>query len=338
MSAPLSRVVVVGRDADLWLTANALAHALASAGVQLVAVELPSRVKPSQVSASLPPLEALHAKLNINEFALLRAAQGSFSLGQNIVAGCRRIPSFFHAWGAYGAPIDGSPFYPCWLKAVRFGLNSPFQSFCPTAVAAQNGRMLLPDDATLAFGRTDYGYHLQTLAYVGVLKSNSAALGVTLHEAHRVEVLRGADSIAAVIVNGSTRVEGEFFIDATGEERLLGAGLGSSEESWKGQFPADRMLIARAPKFTSIPAFAEIRTSPSGWTALHPCQALTGVVHTFSSALTQDDAALRAAAAAAGAPLSEASFRSLNPGRRSQGLDGQLCRRGRGGLPLRSHP
>ena len=324
----LSRVVVVGRDADLWLTANAIGHALAPAGVKVIAVELPSRVNLSRVSASLPPLEALHAKLNINEATLLRASGGSFSFGQNIVAGCRRIPNFFHAWGAYGAPIDGSPFYPCWLKAVRFGLNSPFQSFCPTAVAAQNGRMLLPDDATVAFGRTDYGYHLQTLAYVGVLKSNSAALGVTLHEAHAVEVVRSSssDSITAVIVNGSTRIEGEFFIDATGDEaRLLGGVLGVAEQSWRDHFPADRMLIARAPKFTSIPPFAEIRTSPLGWTALHPCQALTGVVHTYSSALTEDEAALRAAAAAAGAPLCEASFHTLNPGRQARAWVGNCA-------------
>jgi tryptophan halogenase len=295
----LSRVVVVGRDADLWLTANAIGYALAPAGVKVIAVELPSRVNLSRVSASLPPLEALHAKLNINEATLLRASGGSFSFGQNIVAGCRRIPNFFHAWGAYGAPIDGSPFYPCWLK-----------------------------DATVAFGRTDYGYHLQTLAYVGVLKSNSAALGVTLHEAHAVEVVRNSssDSITAVIVNGSTRIEGEFFIDATGDEaRLLGGVLGVAEQSWRDHFPADRMLIARAPKFTSIPPFAEIRTSPLGWTALHPCQALTGVVHTYSSALTEDEAALRAAAAAAGAPLCEASFHTLNPGRQARAWVGNCA-------------
>src|ERR1700735_429168 len=102
----LSRVVVVGRDVDLWLTANAIGHALKPAGVKLTVVELPSQLNSSHVSASLPPLEALHAKLNINESALLRVPAGSFSFGQNIVAGCRGVQNFFHAWGAYGAPID----------------------------------------------------------------------------------------------------------------------------------------------------------------------------------------------------------------------------------------
>ena len=95
----LSKVVVVGRDADLWLTANAIGYALRPAGVQVVAVELPSRLDAAQIGASLPPLEALHAKLNIDESALLRATGGSFSFGQNIICGCRRVPNFFHAWG-----------------------------------------------------------------------------------------------------------------------------------------------------------------------------------------------------------------------------------------------
>ena len=323
MNCPLSSVVVVGRDVDLWLSANAIARALAHAGVRVTAIELPSRLTSSHVSASLPPLEALHAKLNIDESALLRVTGGSFSFGQNIVAGCRRVPNFFHAWGAYGAPIDRSPFYPCWLKAVRFGLSSPFQSFSPTAVAAQNGRMLLPDDATTAFGRTDYGYHLNTLSYVALLKSNTAALGVKILQARNIDVVGAPEAITALIVDGTSPVEGELFIDATGEEaRLLGKVMNVPEESWRDYFPADRMLMARAPKFTSIPAFAEIRTSPFGWTAVYPSRTLTGIVHTFSSTAQQDDAAVRAASAAAGAPLSDPTFQTLHHGRRSQGWVG----------------
>ena len=110
----LSRVVVVGRDVDLWLCVNALCAALGPVGVQVVAIELPTGLQPSDVSATLPPLEALHTKLNIQESSLLRLTGGSFSLGHNIgaVSGRRGVPNFFHAWGAYGAPIDGHAFFP----------------------------------------------------------------------------------------------------------------------------------------------------------------------------------------------------------------------------------
>jgi tryptophan halogenase len=321
---PLSRVVVLGRDADLWLCVNAVSRALKPAGVQLVAIELPTGLKPSHVSATLPPLEAFHAKLDIKESSLIRATGGSFSFGHNFVAISARTPNFFHAWGAYGAPIDGSAFFPCWLKATRHGLNIAFQNFCLTAVAAQNGRMLLPDDATSAFGRTDYGYHMQTMAYAGYLKSIAATLGVNMIEAQHVSVEREDNgSIAALIVDGSLRVEGQLFVDATGEDAvLIGQSLAVPCESWRQYFSVDRVLIARAPVFTSIPPFAEIRAAPNGWNALHPNQVATGVVHAYSSGISSDAAALESATAASGAKLADVSYHSVNPSIRSRVWEG----------------
>jgi tryptophan halogenase len=321
---PLSRVVVLGRDADLWLCVNAIARALGPVGVHVVAIELPTRLKPSQISATLPPLEAFHAKLGIKEPSLIRATGGSFSFGQNIVSVSGRLPNFFHAWGAYGAPIDGSAFFPCWLKATRYGLNVSFQDFCLTAVAAQNGRMLLPDEATSAFGRTDYGYHMHTMAYAGHLKSISAALGVKIHQAQRGIVERDENGlIAALIVDGSLRIEGQLFVDATGADAILiGQSLDVPSEHWRQHFSVDRVLSATAPAFTTTPPFAEIRTARAGWTALHPNQAATGVLHAYSSGLLSDEAALDSATTASGAKLADVSFRSVNPCVRSRVWEG----------------
>src|SRR5271169_2852622 len=101
---PLSRVVVMGRDVDLWLCVNAISRALGAAGVHVTAIELPTRLRSSDISATLPPLEAFHAKLGIKEPVLIRATAGSFSFGQNFVAGLGpgSAVNFFHAWGAYG--------------------------------------------------------------------------------------------------------------------------------------------------------------------------------------------------------------------------------------------
>ena len=323
-NAPLSRVVVVGRDADLWLSVNALSGALTCVGVQVVAVELPTRLKPSHVSATLPPLEAFHTKLGLKEATLLRVTAGSFSFGQNVVDLSGKVPNFFHAWGAYGAPIEGSAFFPCWLKARRLGLNRSFQHFCLTAIASQNGRMLLPDEATAALGRTDYGYHLHTMAYVAYLKSIAVALGIRVYEAQRVGVERRDDgSISALSIDGSVSLEGELFVDASGEDAvLIGRSLGVASDYWRPHFKVDRVISARAPAFTSIPPFAEIRTARAGWTALHPSQAVTGVVHAFSSDLVSDVAALESASAACGVKLAEGSFHSVNPGVRAQVWEG----------------
>ena len=323
---PLSRVVVMGRDVDLWLCVNAISRALGPAGVSVIAIELPTRLRSSEVGATLPPLEALHSKLDIKEPSLIRATAGSFSLGQNFVggSGVGRTANFFHAWGAYGASIDGSAFFPCWLKATRYGLKLSYQDFCLTAVAAKNGRMLLPDEATSAFGRTDYGYHMQTIAYAGYLKSTAATLGVKIYEAQKGLVERDeTGSIAALIIDGSLRIEGQLFVDATGPDAILiGRSLEVPSEDWRHYFSVDRVLAARAPAFTKTPPFAEIRITGVGWTALHPNQASTGVLHAYSSEFLSDEAALESASGAAAAKLADVSFQTVNPCVRSRVWDG----------------
>ena len=78
---------------------------MARRGVQVVAVELPTRLKPSHISATLPPLEAFHAKLGIKEAALIRVTAGSFSFGQNVVRLSGKVPNFLsclgRVWGAH---------------------------------------------------------------------------------------------------------------------------------------------------------------------------------------------------------------------------------------------
>jgi tryptophan 7-halogenase len=326
---PLSRVVVLGRDADLWLCVNAISRALGPAGVQVTAIELPTRLTASLVSATLPPLEAFHAKLGIQEPALIRSIGGTFSFGQSIVGHSGGSPShrtanFFHAWGTYGAPIDGAAFFPCWLKATRHGLNISFQDFCLTAVAARNGRMLLPDEATSAFGRTDYGYHLQSMAYASHLKSIAATRGIKMYQAQTGSVERDENGlIAALMIDGSLRIEGQLFVDASGEEAILiGRSLAVPWTSWRSQFGVDRLLSARAPAFTSTPPFAEIRTARDGWTALHPNQVATGVLHAYSSGVCGDEDALQSATATSGANLADVFIRSVHPGVRSNVWEG----------------
>jgi tryptophan 7-halogenase len=306
----LADVVVLGRDTDLWLCANSLLRALRPVGVRVITVELPTRLAPSHISASLPPLEALHTQLGIAESALLRRTAGSFSLGQNFM-----VPGFFHAWAAHGVPIDGNHFFSCWLKARRDGLNVPLRSFCLTAVAAQNGRMLVPDEATTAFGRTDYGYHFQTWGYVSYLKSLAVSLGVECHHTGEVEVERALDgSITALVIDGGARIAGQLFVDATGADAILiGRTLQVPCESGWEHFNVDRILTARAPAFTTIPPFAEVRPSRAGWTLLHPSLAATGVVHAYCADLLSDDAAFESASAVAGVKLADASCHAVNP-------------------------
>lgn len=314
------RVVILGRDTALWLSAGVLARALKPAGVTVEAVELPTALTPADVAVALPPLEALHNQLRIDESALLRATGGAFSLGQNFAEPGGASPPFLHAYGSVGAAIEGHDFFAYWLKARRFGLAVGLEDFSLTAAAARQGRMMIPDDETEIYGRCDYGYHLPALAYAGLLKAAALRYGAAMHRATTAgaEIDPGTGEVSALLLDGDRRVEGELFIDATGPQAdLIGAALTVASESWHGYFPGDAVISASGAPLPSIPAYAEVRASANGSTAIHPTAARTYVTHAYSRALTSDDEAFAQAGTAAGVALEDGIVRTTHPRRRA---------------------
>lgn len=317
MTGTIDRVVVVGRDAALWLSAAAIARALGPTGVTVDAIELDGGTGTKTSYLSLPPLEAFHNKLGIGEPALL-ASGAAFSLGHNFSEPGGRSRAFFHAWSAYGTAIEGTAFLPHWLKARRSGLSAELQDFCPAAVAAKNGRMILPDGETDAFGRLDYAYHLPADHYVALLRSRALRHGVQPHQAAAVAVAHAATGdVEAVTIDGCHRVDGDFFVDASGTEAVLfDATASDTHETWRLAFPADRVLTARGPALSALPAYSEQRAWTGGWTRLQPDRSGTGVVQAFCSAITGEDEALATVVRTAGLPLGDVVISPSAPKRR----------------------
>ena len=271
---PPSRVVVMGRDVDLWLCAGQRHRPGAwPGGRERDCGRAPDSI--DVLSERSAPLyrrsKPFHTKLGIKEPSLIRATAGSFSFGQNFVAGPRArpgLPISFMPGAPYGAAIDARQCILSVLavKATRAWLEDfVLKIFASTAVAAsKNGRMLLPDEGTSAFGRTDYGYHLQTIAYAGYLKSTAANLGVKMINR------RKKDSSSAMKPDrsprsssmGSLRIEGQLFVDAIGPDAIL---IGQSLDGPASRIVAaifqrrSNLYSARAPAFTKTPPFAEIR-------------------------------------------------------------------------------
>jgi tryptophan halogenase len=96
---------------------------------------------------------------------------------------------------------------------------------------------------------------------------------------------------------------------------LIAGKLGTSRESWRDSFPADRLLVAHAAPVPSLPVYADVRAGESGWVALHPSQACTHVIHAYSSEIS-DEAALAHASRLARFELNGAQIRARAPGRR----------------------
>ncbi|WP_395397699.1 tryptophan 7-halogenase [Novosphingobium sp. BL-8A] len=310
----MTRLVLVGHDAPLWLAAAVLHRALPPGSMGLTVIALPEEDGPAKVYATQPPLESLHTRIGLDEGALLAATGGTFSAGQNVTGPGSR--PFFHAWAAYGAPIEGQTFFPQWLRARADGMSADLQQFCPGAIAAINGRMMLPGAESARFGRCDYGYHVQANAYADLLRGHVERSGCAVHsveQAHPVLTTDG-EAIAAIRLDDGGIIEGDLFIDLTQDARLLhdlpGARRIAAEDG-----SATRSLTALAPPFTRIPAFAELRAGPGGWLRLKPTRSATGVEYHFDAA-EDDSAALEAAGRLAGcARLDGVSFQTREMGR-----------------------
>jgi tryptophan halogenase len=195
--------------------------------------------------------------------------------------------------------------------------------FSLTAAAARQGRVLLPDEETEVFGRTDYGYHLPAMAYAAALKGLAKRLGVELHQALAAAPTLDADGEIAALDLGEGRcVGGDLFVDATGPEAVLMTALGAARESWRDHFPADRVLRAQGPRFASLPPYADIRAWARGWVGLYPSQAATHVVQVYASDLCTDDQALELAGRVSGLALADAVVSVSDPGRRVEAWRG----------------
>jgi tryptophan halogenase len=316
-NAALTNVVVVGRDLDLWLSACVLQKALHRSGVNVTAIELPTQLHASDIYATQPALEALHNRLRINESELFSETHAAFSLGQSFVGIGGQ--AYFHAYGAYGSTIDYRSFFPHWLRARALGANASLEDFSLTAASAKHGRMLIPDRATESYGRTDYAYHLPAVEYVRLLKRLAQKRGVAVHETQTATCTldpRTGD-ISAITLDQERRVGGQLFIDASGPEALLiGSTLRVPRESWVT--PVDRVVVASANAFASIPPYAEIRAHANGWVGLYPSRACTHVIHAYSSELCSASEALESAKAASRLALQNATIRICDPGIRTR--------------------
>ena len=313
MSTP-RHVVIVGRDAPLWLSACALHYALGSAGVDITVVELPARAQAADLCISLPALEALHGRMRIVESRLIAGTRGAFTLGRRFVDSAGQVPAFFHAHGSIGTRIDRKEFLPQWLAARQHGLHVPFEEFSLTAAAARQDRMLLPDAATEGFGFTDYGYHLPAIPYGAWLRQLGLRRGVRSHATRTLEVRCDAQrGIAELLLEEGRRITGDLFLDVTGQDALLANALGVARESWRAHFVADRVLSGLGALLSPVPIHSEVRAQSTGWTSLAASQVCVHAQQAWSSELLSDERALEAAA---NMPLQSVTIRESHPGRR----------------------
>ncbi len=321
-SRPVKRVVILGRDESLWLSANALWRAFNRADIELVAVELPSLLRPSDVYPTLKSQEAFHSLLGLEEAPLMAASAGTFSLGQRFSNWSKTRAPFIHGYSTYGMALNRVPFVHYWVKARQAGLKAEFEDFSINAAAAKQGKFFIPGEATDGFAICDYAYHLAAQPYCQALKKVALQRGVQQVSGLLAEVVKDPQDgriLSLRLRNGET-IEGDFFIDASGAESLLlGQAMGAQFTSWREWFPCDRMLTIDADRLPQLPAYSQVSAFRSGWVGLYPLRHATAVQQVYASVDMSDADALEAAGLVSSLRLrGDAVVTRLTVGRRAQ--------------------
>lgn len=299
-------VAVVGRDAPLWIMALGLRRALASLGVTVQAIELPSLLAPGEAYAALPSLANLHTLLGLNEAALFTHCAAVPSLGQQFVGWSPGQPDLVHGYDVSRPAINDIDFVQFWSLARRQGMQLPFEHFSLAAAAARHGRMHGGKCAATGQGLSP-GYHLDARAYAALLRQGCVAAGVAVTPSATVAVERDGEILRAVTLADGARIEADLFVDASGVERVLIGDAGF--EVWGG-FPADHMLTGTLPRRDPLPAHARIEAVATGWVGLFPLQNTTALAGHFAGG---SDAAAAAAQLLAEAGIAAPADLAVRP-------------------------
>lgn len=306
MSRPVKDVVLVGRDATVWLTALVVLQLVGRNGVNVSVVELPPLAQDVDAQPTLPSQQGLHRLIGLSEESFIGRCGATYAFGQRFTDWAKGGRPFMQAYDAQGVSLYGVPFLDYWLKARRNGLTVPIEDFCLGAVAAKQGCFATVSDQTEAFSHASYGYHVDVVPYAEHLRKRAIQGGVRTiaSPVSRVNLVDGR--IASIDMPSGHNAAGDFFIDASGSEALLLRAVEDERDtfqSWSRWLPATRMITASGKELVPLPAFAQIAAFRAGWTGLYPLQNRTAVSAVYSDEFVSDDEMAASLSAITGIPV-----------------------------------
>lgn len=287
MEKSIKKVVVLGRDADAWLTALILRLSFAKSEnpVEVLLIELPSKMHPHECYNVLPSHQVLHKVIGLRESVVFKTA-GQYSLGQRFFNWNGESTSFFHGYDTHGVALNNVEFLQYWVKARKqMQLELPLEDFSFVVEAAKQGKFPSLSDSAAQVSNATYGYHLNALSYIRAIAKEAIRLGVS----HKISEMKSLEQAGGKIsrlhlVDGS-EVQADLYIDASGEDATLISQLESADnfESWSQWLPCDRKISTSAPPLSPISGFGQTVAFEQGWIGYFPLLDRTALTAVYSS-------------------------------------------------------
>lgn len=310
MSDPVRSILVVGGGTAGWMCAAALARLPGTQACRITLVESSAIGTVGVGEATIPGIHRYLGLLGIDEDELVRATRATFKLGIEFAGWARPGHSYFHPFGAIGAPLDAAAFHHLWLRTLHAGKAEPFGEFAPCTVAASRRRFRRPaPDPRAILGQLGYAFHLDATLFGGWLREWAVRRGVVRIDAQVVGArLRGSDGfIESVVLADGRALEADLFIDCSGFRGLLvEETLQAGYEDWSRWLPCDRAIaVQSAPAGPPVP-HTRATALAAGWQWRIPLQHRMGNGIVYCSGHMGDEAAWQALSSGlGGAPTSE---------------------------------
>lgn len=318
----INNIVIVGGGTAGWTTAACLARVLQNTDAKITLIDSPEVATIGVGEATIPPLVEFIRFLGISEQEFVSKTQATFKLAIKFINWNKVGEHYWHQFGSVGADIDGKAFYQHWYKSTLNGNINAYTDYSPAIAMAKENKFVIPPTGQQSIlNGASYAWHFDALLVANFLTEYATNLGVNHIKGH-VECINKHNNgfIKSVTLTNGQQIEGDFFIDCTGQKALLiGDAMGSEFENWQHYLPMNRSIALQTENHGSLVPFTESIAHEWGWQWRIPLQQRTGNGMVFCDKYCSDDEALATLTKnTLGKPLTDPKFISFTTGKRKE--------------------
>lgn len=298
MNTSTARVVIVGGGTAGWITAGLLAadHGQSSGRrIDVTLIESPDVPTIGVGEGTWPSMRASLQRIGIDELDLVRHCDASFKQGTHFRNWAADSTDYYHP---FSLPIEWPtlPLTGYWLASAS---NTSFAKFVtPQANVIDAG--LGPRAAGMPpySHVVNYGYHFDAGKFARLLHEHATGkLGVHYVSANVEHVdAREDGDISGLRLDTGERIEGDLFVDCTGQKSLLlGQHFGVGFIPVKDVLFNDRAIAVQVPHEAPNDPIASATVSTAvdaGWIWDIALRSRRGIGYVHSSAYTGEDEAI----------------------------------------------
>ena len=290
---PIARVAVVGGGLTAWSAAAALKRRIPSIDVTLVPAPVSPDALADRIISTTPSIHGFHRDLGLSSADTIRGAASGLRIGSLFEGWAEGLPSYVHAYGAYGAPIDGIAFHQLWLRERHAASLPPFDHFSPAAELARSGAS--PEEAPDSI---EFGLNLTLERYIALIRDYALHVGVHAHRGAFSDLtLRSNDGfIHKLVCEDGAAITADMFVDCTGPAALLHSRMDRVFVDWSSWLLCDRVALASGAADPALVSMDRVSALPFGWhwAASSPQAASYGLSYSSTHASARDiDAVFR---------------------------------------------